>query len=260
MFPSNTAFFCIPGGFCPGAYFHKVVDLLQAQGHEATALDLPSMDASLRDQGKMPGMYDDAVYVRSAVSKSMDKGKDVVLVASSYGGAVVFEACKGLMGEERGAGKKGGELKHLVLLGVLLCEPGITVKELVEVNVPMGEDLEPTPAPTHIPPMPASIAGPLLCGSLSEEEQEHYLGMAKPISVQAFVEPITYVGWKDVLSTLIIGEKDVILSPERQTEFFDEAMRNTGGKGLKKVVVQGGDHLTMLSHAEEVVGVCLGAI
>jgi pimeloyl-ACP methyl ester carboxylesterase len=258
MSTSGTVFFFVPGGFCPGAYFHKVVSLLQEKGYEATALDLPSMDASLRDQGKAPGMYDDAAYVRSTVSKSLDEGKDVVIVASSYGGAVTFEACKGLTKEQKG--KEGGELKHLILLGVLLCEPGLTVKELI------GEDFDPVvgsvgaTSTTHIPPLPASVAGHLLCGSLSEEEQAHYLAMAKPISIQAFVEPITYVGWKDVPTTLVIGEKDVILSPQKQEESFDEAVRTTGGKGLKKVVVKDGDHLTMLCHAEEIVDVCLNGV
>jgi pimeloyl-ACP methyl ester carboxylesterase len=258
MPPSSTVFLCVPGGFCPGAYFHKVVSLLQEKGYEATALDLPSMDASLRDQGKAPGMYDDAAYVRSSVSKSLDEGKDAIIVASSYGGAVTFEACKGLTKEQRG--KEGGELKHLILLGVLLCESGLTVKELI------GEDFVPTvdsaglTSTTHLPPLPASIGGRLLCGSLLEEEQAHYLAMAKSISIQAFVEPLTYVGWKDVPTTLVIGEKDVILSPQKQEDSFAEAVRRTGGKGLKKVIVEGGDHLTMLSHAEEIVEVCLDVI
>ncbi|KAF1838526.1 alpha/beta-hydrolase [Decorospora gaudefroyi] len=269
MSPSNTSFFFVPGGFSPGAYFHKVVDLLEQKGYQAQALDLPSMDTTLKDQGKIPGFYDDADYLRTAVAQSLDSGKDAIIVASSYGSAVTFEACKGLTTKDR---VDGGKLKHLIVLGGLLCEAGPTVKELIGMEVPVANEsdldarmpfqdsssaLTPAPTLTHLPPMDPCLGAALLCASLPPDQQTHYLSMAKPICIQAFVQPITFAGWKEVPTTLVIGEKDVILPLEKQEESYRRAVES-GVQGLAKVVVEGGDHLVMLSHAERVVGICVG--
>ncbi|CAO2657749.1 Nn.00g038750.m01.CDS01 [Neocucurbitaria sp. VM-36] len=265
MSPSNTAFFFVPGAFCPASYYDKVASLLKARGYSARALDLPSMDLALKDAGKTPGLYDDAKYVRENMSDVLDdlrEGKDVIIVASSYGGAVTFEACNGITADERresGKGtRSGGELKHLVLLGVLLAEPGPTVKELVGANVPVDTDSRMPNAATHIDAIDPTIAGAVLCGSLPREEQEYYGAMGKSICAQAFNEPLTFAAWEKVPTTLIIGDKDLALAPEKQHEYFDKAVEK-GVPHLKKVVIEGGDHLPMLSDPEEVVKVCLEA-
>lgn len=267
MPPSNTAFFFVPGAFCPGSYYHKVVSLLQARGYYARALDLPSMDPALREAGKTPGLYADADYVREQVSGLLDddvrEGKDIIIVASSYGSAVTLEACKGLTTEERDVSRtgmgSGGELKQLVLLGVLLADAGPTVTELISGVMSVDDtDARMPGVTTYIEPADVGLTATVLCGSLPKEEQEYYGAMGKPISAKAFNEPLTFAAWEKVPTTLIIGDKDLALAPERQHEYFDKAV----GKGvshLRKVVVEGGDHLTMLSHPEEVVKVCLEA-
>ncbi|KAJ4373803.1 hypothetical protein N0V83_002542 [Neocucurbitaria cava] len=263
MSPSSTAFFFVPGAFCPGSYYHKVVSLLQARGYYARALDLPSMDPALREAGETPGLYADADYVRENVSGPLDEGKHVIIVASSYGSAVTLEACKGITAGEREVNRKGmgsgGELKHLVLLGVLLADAGPTVTELISGVVSVDDtDARMPGVVTHIEPNDVGLTSAVLCGSLPKEEQEYYGAMGKPISAKAFNEPLTFAAWEKVPTTLIIGDKDLALAPERQHEYFDKAV----GKGvshLRKVVVEGGDHLTMLSHPEEVIKVCLEA-
>jgi pimeloyl-ACP methyl ester carboxylesterase len=266
MTRSNTAFFFIPGAFCPASYYDKVVSLLQQKGYHAQGIDLPSMDPIRREKGKTPGLYDDARHVHHIISGPLDdlrEGSDVVLIASSYGSAVAFEACNGLTTSERAKSRKGqgsgGQLKHLVLLGALLAEPSPTVAELIGANVP-GNDMEnhmPSIA-THVDPIDPAIAGHVLCGSLPEEERNHYGAMGRPICMQAFLQPMTFAAWEKVPTTLIIGGKDRALAPERQHEYFDKAVER-GVKGLKKVVIEGGDHLPMLSAPEEVVRVCLDA-
>ncbi|KAH7067093.1 Alpha/Beta hydrolase protein [Paraphoma chrysanthemicola] len=257
--PSPTFIF-IPGAFCPSTYFEKVTSLLSSQNYKLQALDPPSTDQSLRAQGKTPGLYDDATYVRNIIVKELDAGQDVVLIGSSYGGAVAMEACKGITGSERAnAGDKGGQVKHLVLLGTLLCEEGFSVKKDMEGgNMPIDLSTAGIAANPWLEAPPPAMAGAGLCGSLPKDEQERYGAMGKAMSAQTFVEELTFAAWKVVPTTLVVGSKDVPLSPEKQLEFFDKAV----GKGeaeLKKVVIEGGDHLTMLSHPEEVGKVCLEA-
>jgi pimeloyl-ACP methyl ester carboxylesterase len=263
MSPQSTAFFFVPGAFCPGTYFHKVVDELRSQGYYARALDLPSMDTKLKEKGELPGLYADATYVREAILGALDhshESKNVVLVASSYGGAVAFEACKGITAEERRETRTGqdggGILKHLVLLGSLLAEPGPTAQELV--GAPIPDDPETNRPVSHINALDTGLAGAVLCGSLPKEKQEYYGAMGKAISAQAFLEPLTFAAFEKVPTTLVIGAKDLALPPEKQHEYFDKAVER-GVNGLRKVIVEDGDHLTMLSNPEVVVKVCLDA-
>jgi pimeloyl-ACP methyl ester carboxylesterase len=251
MATPNTTFIFVPGAFSPAHYFHKVTSLLASQGYSARAVDLPSMDASLRDQGKQPGMYDDAAHVRSIITASLDDGHDVVVVGSSYGGAVSMEACKGVKRDQ-------GELKHLVLLGSLLADTGFTIKELIGGNLPIDVEAEMPDSAAYVEPIDPAIAGMVLCGSLSKEEQDAYAAMGKPISAKAFLDPLTFAAWKEVPTTLVVGSKDLALPAEKQVEYFDKAVEK-GAKEARKVVIEGGDHLTMLSYPEEVVKVCLEA-
>lgn len=261
MSSPKVTFIFIPGGFCPAHFFHKVIPLLQSRGYDAQAIELRSTDSTLRKREERPGLYDDGTHVRESVLKVLDEGSDVVLVASSYCGSVAFEACKGItMAERRKEQKSGGELKHLILLGSLAAEPGITVQELVGANVPVDTEVRGSDGPgvTHIMPPPLELVGAGLCASLSKEEQEKYGSMLRPMSAQAFLEPMTFAAWKEVPTTVVIGDKDAVLAPEIQHDYYDKAVAG-GTKGLRKVVIEGGDHLMMLSHPEEVVKVCLEA-
>ncbi|KAF2034509.1 alpha/beta-hydrolase [Setomelanomma holmii] len=256
MPPSSPTFICIPGAFSPSTYFHKLVSHLTSLGHTVQAIDLPSTDPSVRAQGATPGLYADAEYVRNSASSALDAGHDVILVANSYGSAVAMEACKTITPSERTeSGKTGGQLKHLVLLGGLLMDTGITVQELLGDK---GPPVDMSVSVTYIEPIPPVIAGAMLVGSLPKEEQEQYGAMGKAICVQAFLEPLTFAAWKEVPTTVVVGANDAALAPEMQSEYFEKAAEK-GVKGLRKVVIEGGDHLCMLSHPEEVGRVCLEA-
>lgn len=54
-------------------------------------------------------MYDNAAMIAAEATKFADQGKDVMLIAHSYGGVPASEAIKGLSKAERERyGKKGG--------------------------------------------------------------------------------------------------------------------------------------------------------
>jgi hypothetical protein len=65
--------------------------------------------------GKKPGLpsvADDAAAIRQTVTKFADEGKDVVLIAHSYGGTPTSESIKGISKAEREKeGKKGGVVR-----------------------------------------------------------------------------------------------------------------------------------------------------
>jgi pimeloyl-ACP methyl ester carboxylesterase len=242
MSTTTPTFICIPGAFCPAHYFHKVLSLLQASGYDAHAIDLPSMDVSLHEKGERPGLYTDAAHVRSFIN-SLPEAQDVILIGSSYGGAVALESCKDIV----------TRVRHVVLLCSLMADEGFTIASLTGGNLPIDPSVSP-----YMPPMPASVAAPLFFPSLPQAEQDELAAMMKPLCAQALLDPLSFAAWKEVGTTSVVGDKDAAMPMETQVQFFDEAVRD-GAKGARKVVVEGGEHLVMLTHPDLVVRVCLEA-
>jgi pimeloyl-ACP methyl ester carboxylesterase len=250
MAPSpKPSFIFVPGSWCPGRYYEKVIAILQSAGYEAIALDL----LSVGKKDYVPTGYNDAAHVRAKATEVLDQGKDVILVANSYGGWVVQEASKGLAREDRAS---GGAVVHLVLLDTLLVPEGATFSSLVAQYVPMPIT---DPNIEWIEPMPGEHAGSFLFGTMPEEEQLHYGKMAAAQSAKALTDPLTYAAWQHIPTTSVIGEDDLALPPGVQHENVDKAIADGKATKLKKIVIKGGAHCPMLSHPDEVVQICLDA-
>ena len=101
-----TTFVLVPGAGGAAWYWHRVVPLLTAAGHEAVALDLPADDPA-------SGLPE---YAR-AVSVAVGSRPDVVIVAQSLGGFSATQAAAS--GEHPG-------LRGLVFVNAMIPEPGET--------------------------------------------------------------------------------------------------------------------------------------
>lgn len=71
-----------------------MINGLATYGYEVVFASLPSLGWS--GAPLVPTMEDDAACIRSLVMKLLDKRKDVILAAHSYGGIPATEAAKGL--------------------------------------------------------------------------------------------------------------------------------------------------------------------
>lgn len=115
---SPTIFF-IPGAWHHPWIFDDVRNVLSTRGYEtdsATLVTVGSKNASA-------GVIDDAVEVRSALLKLVEAGKEVILVAHSYGGLVASNSVQGLSADQRSAnGKPGG-----IIMLVFLCAFAVPV-------------------------------------------------------------------------------------------------------------------------------------
>ncbi|KPI38774.1 uncharacterized protein AB675_5912 [Cyphellophora attinorum] len=223
----STVFVLVPGAFNLPSVFDALADSLRSHNHEIEIAHLPSLG---RKEDKPAGALDDAEHVRSVVTQHTKSGSNVVLAGSSYGGFVITEAAKGLI-DSSATADNTGKLIHLVYFASLPFELNTTVSQMVEGKQPM-----PTTIPgNYLDPMPAEIAGPVLCSQATLEEQ----------------------GWKHVPSTFVIGEKDLAVDAAWQHEKVDEAIK--GGFEVKKVVLENGDHFMWVSQKDAVVDVLLEA-
>jgi hypothetical protein len=94
----------------PSAY-DAVVSLLKPHNITMHIPHLPTVGPAPKQgrDGPAPSMFEDAKLLASTCEKLADEGKDIVLMAHSYGGIPMTECVKGLTKREREAqGRKGG--------------------------------------------------------------------------------------------------------------------------------------------------------
>lgn len=84
----------IPGSFCFVDSYNAVLDPLRAKGYDIQVLEPPCYPAGYvrgtEGGAAPPNMYADARYIQERVEKLADEGKEVVLVAHSYGGTSIY--------------------------------------------------------------------------------------------------------------------------------------------------------------------------
>jgi len=104
---ARMGFVLVPGAGGAAWYWHRVVPLLAAAGHEAVAVDLPGDDVSA-------GLPEYAALVLDAA-----RGGDVVLVGQSLGGFTVPLVAQALV-------EAGSPPRSVVLVNAMIPAPGET--------------------------------------------------------------------------------------------------------------------------------------
>lgn len=111
---SKPAIVLVPGAWHKPQHLHKVIDGLEKSGYEAHAVALASVDSEV----PIASWDKDAEGVREVIVKNLDAGKDVIVIAHSYGGFVMSEAVKGLGKKAR---KENQGLESGVLRLIYMC-------------------------------------------------------------------------------------------------------------------------------------------
>lgn len=111
---SKPAIVLVPGAWHKPQHLHKVIDGLEKSGYEAHGVALASVDSEV----PITSWDKDAEGVRKVIVKNLDAGKDVIVIAHSYGGFVMSEAVKGLGKKAR---KESQGLETGVLRLIYMC-------------------------------------------------------------------------------------------------------------------------------------------
>ncbi len=209
-----TTFALVPGAGGSAWYWHRVVPLLQAYGHEALAVDLPGDDGET-------GLSGYADLVRDAVAGRVD----VVLVAQSLGGftAALVAADAGVRG--------------LALVNAMIPESGETPGDWwehtgwLEARIAAAErngypsEFDPVVYFLHDVPDDVVAAG--------EVHQ-------RPESDAVFRSVWTLDGWPHVPTVVVVGRDDRFFPPEFQRRIARDRL------GLSTRLLPGG-HLIALA-------------
>ncbi|KAI0814271.1 Alpha/Beta hydrolase protein [Xylaria sp. FL0064] len=109
----------IPGMFHTPWFFNGLRNHVSRRGYDTEASSLASAGTTVAVAKE--GLSGDAKHVRSLLTDLIDEGKEIVIVAHSYGGLVASNAVAGLSIQKRSAaGMKGGIILILFLAGIAI--------------------------------------------------------------------------------------------------------------------------------------------
>jgi pimeloyl-ACP methyl ester carboxylesterase len=218
----------VHGAFADASGFGAVTDRLQDRGYTVIAPANP-----------LRGIASDAAYVAS-VMKSIDG--PIVLVAHSYGGAVITEAATQV-----------GNVKALVYLNGLAMDVGETNLGITE-RFPndFGKALRPRPYPDGVDLYvdPARFHS-LFAADLPARTAARMATAQRPVSAAAINEPSTEPAWKTIPSWYLIGRQDQVISPAAQRFMAKRAKART--------VEINSSHVSYISHPADVTDLILRA-
>ncbi|KAF4303132.1 Microsomal signal peptidase 12kDa subunit [Botryosphaeria dothidea] len=230
--PTKPTVVLVPGAWHIEHTYHKLVPDLERRGYPTLAIRNPSVGQPARD-----GLVqEDATHLRSVIDPLLAEGKEVLVVAHSYGGSVLSPSLADY------AWKKGekGRVLGLVYIAAFLLPVGKSLGAIM--YPPDGSD-----SPLKMdengflqPPDPH-----VFYNDLPEEEQQELQKHLLPNPGNVGHEPGKGEPWKRVPAVYIKCSKDVILPPPVQQAMLDEVGANPDYE--VRVVELDSSHSPMLS-------------
>ncbi|KKZ66552.1 hypothetical protein EMCG_07666 [[Emmonsia] crescens] len=231
---SNNPVIVIAPGACHRAEnYQRLIDELASCNYETTAVTPPSLDSN----PPHTSWDQDAQALRRVIMKSVDAGRDVVAVAHSFGGVPMSEAIKGLGKKVReDLGLKGGVVSLVYVTALALVE-GQSQASLVIPQTPEEKELA-LAYEEGMKKYPDGIlsvneAGMAVvnrevtrqlmydgCDPKDVDEAFDLLG-AHPLALMAV--PVTYTAYREIPSTFILCENDLIIPPYIQEKMVAQA-------------------------------------
>jgi pimeloyl-ACP methyl ester carboxylesterase len=223
----------VHGAFADASGFGAVTDRLQDRGYTVISPANP-----------LRGPASDAAYVAS-VMKTIDG--PIVLVAHSYGGAVITEAANAV-----------SNVKALVYLNALALDEGesnLGITERFPNQFP--DTLRPRPFPqpdgtqgTDLYIDPASFHS-FFAPDLPARTAARMASAQRPLSLAGAQEMSTAPAWKTIPSWYLIGRQDKVINPVAQRFMAKRAKART--------VEIDSSHASYISHPAEVTNLILRA-
>ena len=269
---AKPAIILVTGSFALPEFYDNVVKPVVARGYEIRALHSPtvSLETSPR-KGDPPTMYDDAAFISREVEKLADEGKEVLLMAHSYGGIPTTQGTKGLGKQERQkAGKEGG-IVRLAYMTALVPELGKSAQDILA-DVPVEHQLVlkiDVRCPLSFLSFlfafadfskqengwmyhdPISRSAEIAFSDLPPEEGQAWVRQFGRHSAVSFAGEATHQGYKDIPVSFLVCEDDICV-PLAIQENEIKLIENVSGSKVDVMRIKAG-HCPSVSKPQEVV-------
>ncbi|QSS53312.1 hypothetical protein I7I53_00531 [Histoplasma capsulatum var. duboisii H88] len=235
----------VPGGFHTPAIFDPVLPFLHAAGYPTASVYLPSVGVS----PGIPDLSPDVEAVNLVVGGLVGLGREVLLVAHSYGGVPSSEGLQGLSKQERQAQGLAGGVVSMLFVSAHLPQKGKSAIE--SMNDCSPEEKE---SPSIIKTAPSEDPTALLPENpieafyhdLDPAVAKYYASLLRRQSVGPFLSQITHESYRQIPTSCLLLSNDRAVSLARQKR----VAKNAGIQQLLGPINCG--HSPFLSHPEEV--------
>jgi pimeloyl-ACP methyl ester carboxylesterase len=212
----------VHGAWADALGWQDVIGRLQHDGYPVRAVEIPLSSLAL-----------DVETTKRALDAASESGP-LVVVAHSFGGAVITEAAAG-----------NGNVKALVYLNAFAPDVGENLLEVAS-KFPLTPAFDAfVPDAAGFVTLDPSAFKDVFCADLSDRESAILAATQKPLSVSSFTVPLTAAAWREVPSWYLVGKQDRTVNPDLQ-RFFAERMH-------ARVSEIDSSHLSLASHPNVVV-------
>ena len=215
----------VHGAFADGSSWAKVITILQTEGYNVTAVQLP-----------LTAFADDLAATHRALAQQTGP---VILVGHSWGGVVITEA---------GMDQKVVGLVYVAAFGP---EAGEVVGDLGKPYPPPPAFTAPIVDPQGFMSLPSDAVVKHVASDLPPAEARVVAATQGPINVSAFGTKVSNVAWKTKPSWYIVTTLDGAIAPDLE-RFFAKRMKAT-------TTELNASHVPMLSKPNDVAAVIMDA-
>ncbi|KAJ5899665.1 hypothetical protein N7495_004409 [Penicillium taxi] len=194
---NQPLFVFVPGAWHTPDVFDAVRDLLAKRGFESVPIATPSVGSP----DNQTGLYADVGYTRGIVYDLVNKGRQVIIVGHSYGGAVSPCAVEGLGWAMRAQSGLSGGVIMVVWLAAFVFKKGQSGLDLIGNWLPWmvhNDDGY----------VDSAYQEDIFYNDMTPEAQKTAILKLQPQPLRCFIEPITYESWHDIPSFYIFCDKD----------------------------------------------------
>jgi len=216
----------VHGAFADGSSWARVITILQANGYNATAVQLP-----------LSGFVDDVAATNRALARQTGP---VILVAHSWGGVVITET-----------GGMDPKVSGLVYVAAFAPDAGEVVGDLGKPYPPPPALANPIVDKEGFMTMPVDAFVQHFAHDVPPAEARVAFATQGPINASAFTTKVTSVAWKTKPSWYIVSKQDRAIAPDLE-RFFAKRMKAT-------TTELDTSHVSMLSKPNDVAAVIMDA-
>ncbi|CAI6337113.1 unnamed protein product [Periconia digitata] len=225
---TKPALVFVTGSFVMATHYEFLMEAIKTKGYPAQVIQLKT--AGTRRPGPLPTMYDDAADINAAAAKFADEGRDVVVVAHSYGGVPATQSLKGVTKAEREKEGKQGGVVRLAYMTALAPELGAPAGSLFFEGSGARPDLMAPGEDGWLYHTNLELSREVCFNSLTVEKGKEVAEEFVNHSSLAFVNELTHAGYKDVPVSYLFCEDDKCVTPPIQQRVIDTIESASGRK------------------------------
>ena len=233
--PQNATIVFVHGAWHSHYHYSSLLDGLRNHGWTVRASSMPSTGSSF------PDLTQDIATVRQDIDAALAEGKDVAILAHSWGGIPASEAVQGYVKDE--SSNKPGVVKLMYIASFAIPKGETLASSHGDGNLPKWQEI--TPDGKFVIAVPGREREIFYGDDCKDEAQaKDFVAHLKPQRLHGSLTPVTWEPYRVIDSAYVVCNQDGALQPDWQEQF----VRDTG---IKKVVRMDSSHSPWVKHNDK---------